>query len=233
MPVNRFETPEAKGHFGSGEVGLDVSSSQKITLAEVTDPLLNPQTVDPSVKIENHSVLNSKGELGLLSRLDAYAHLNYDGPKTVGLKFQFYGEGEDKLSSGFKAAVSAGYGSYSENNDQTLTTTFAGTTATNKYNTKLDLTATEASLLLGQRIDKSFLLYMNLFGAFYSTKASFVLNGTEKFNTNKKSEQYGALVGIRAGEKSALKIESGFAQAKWGSLKKTIIPLGASLTLGW
>lgn len=237
MPVNRFDTPETKGHFFGGEIALDYKTSQKITLAEAYDAVVIPLhgVVDTTVTIRDSRTLSTRSQLGLLSRLDAYARGTADGPSTYGLKFQFVGEGEDKLSTGFKGAISAGYGTMSENGEQTIDKTWGTpkTTVRDTYKTDLDVSVKEVSLLLGQRFDKNFLAYLNFFGASYQTKASFLQNGVEQFHTDKTSEQYGVLLGLRAGEKSSLKIETGVAQAKWGSFTKTSIPIGVSLAWGW
>ena len=237
MPINRFDTPETKGHFFGGEIALDYKTSQKITLAEAYDPVLIPLhgVVDSTATIRDSRTLSTRSQLGLFSHLDAYARGTSDGPTTYGLKFQFVGEGEDKASNGFKAALSAGYGTMSENGEQTIDKSWGTpkTTVRDTYKTDLDVTVKEVSLIFGQRFDKNFLAYINFFGAFYQTKASFLQNEVEQFSTDKASQQYGALLGLRAGEKSSVKIETGIAQAQWGSLKKVSVPIGVSLAWGW
>jgi len=146
MDNHSFLTPETKGEFLKGDVGVSYHQTQKVVLAKVFDDFIfGTTTVSDSKSIsQGASLLGPLAiNLGLINAVDFYIQ----GAR-FGFKYQFIGTSQKENSTGYKGAIALGYG-YDKRDKEDVT--YTGISTTRIYSTEMKLTNTQISMLAGYR----------------------------------------------------------------------------------
>jgi hypothetical protein len=147
--ATRFLSPEASGKFkGSFLSGYAEASKSTVSLT-------GNQTDNP-VAIRESSAFNLiTPTLGLHDQIDVFTYFSTDTPSVIGAKFQLLGDSKDKATAGntsLSIAVSGG-ASKEEVDDDFFD--IAGNTKT-----ELKTKVTELSILVGHRVHKRAMLFL-------------------------------------------------------------------------
>lgn len=237
VPLTRFDSPETKGKFLAGDVGINWGVSHKVQTAEVAESLF-PSIFDPSVDNETATEKKSHGSLnaslGLLERVD-FDFENYgDGPAMYGVKFQFLGSSEMSKSKGIKASIKASIGGMDQDEGTLSVNTTSGTRS---YNGNIDVDALDASLNVGYRFYPSFLMYLNSVYSDHKVKSTLSSTTFDTVVVDGNVQTVGTLLGFRFSNSSNslfLKLEAGYFKSSWNSsIEQTSVPLGVGVDFGW
>ena len=160
VPSNRFESPEASGGLGHGSLEGNMSGTNEIVIQHsVLDDNWKPIYDDPAL---NRSYTMGFGaKLGLLEFVDIGA----ETPGIVKAKVQLIGAPKTKMGSGqFSAAVTGSAGRWKGSGIGLDFTTFTPD--------RTDMF--DASAVLGQRINRHFLIYGGPFYSQYNYQNTFL-----------------------------------------------------------
>lgn len=233
MTNHRFLTPETKGAFLKGDVSAAYQLNQKVILASAYDSIVFnlPTTPNTDTAMEGTSEFNLPITLGLLKRLDFYMI-----DEKYGLKFQFVGSPEAERSTGWKAAIAASYGS--EENDS-AGVTFTSGNSTRTYDTKIKLENNSVQLIVGNRLEENFLLYLTLVRDYYKYNGTLTSNQFSALNVSGHSTNYGSLLGfnLQSDDKKHpvyVKVEGGVMKGKLDKNNaRTAGTIGGAVGWGW
>lgn len=213
MSNHKFLTPETKGKFLKGDIGLAYQENQKVVLANAYDYLIFnlPASVSTATSIRRSSDINLPITLGMFRRLDFYTV-----DSTYGLKFQFVGSSELERELGWKAAIALGYG-YEHNDSSSLN--YSNGTSVRNYNTDIKVKNYDVSLIFGKRFTETFLLYLSLMRDYYNYKGALSSTEFPSLNTSGHSVNIAANIGGHLIEAQSnhpffVKIEAGIVDGK-------------------
>ncbi len=245
MPSTFLLSPETQGEaFKSGEVGMNINTAHKVSLARTFEVdlfnLTDGASVDTNNEITSSFGIGLKGSLGLWDRIDLYGHSNHDATSAFGFKVQVYGDSLRLKSEGLKIAIAIGYGSgeESEGNDINLKNTNSGNSF-EAVNAKIKLKNKEAILLIGQRLSERLLLYTNIHYIHFDVDSTLKTGSGGVFDLSTSSIQKGVNLGLvfhTNDMKPGIKLtaEAGYSMAKlrlggWHDH----MSLGGQATLFW
>jgi hypothetical protein len=196
LTANRFDSPEAAGKLGAGDIHGGFESGPLFTITP--DSTVNPP--DFSRAGFSHTDLDGflAGDLGLLDQLDVGLKLRFNNTTLGQIKYQFLGEPRLSAKEGnFSLAASFAGGGATHNS--TNTEEFAlGTpiTATDTL-TETDL---DAAVIGGYRLQDVLLIYGGPFWTrrSYSGNISQTGGATGTYPFNGIIQQFGMNVGLQA-----------------------------------
>lgn len=225
-------SPETKGKFLKGDIGLGVQQTHKVILTEAFDVVIfNLNTAVAVNTVENGSEFSLPINLGLLERLDFYTL-----DSKYGLKFQFYGDSELKRTEGFKAAIALAYGHDTPKSENVI---YTSSTSNRTYSTSIDVDSFEISLIAGKRFNPSNLFYLNVFRDQYNYEGQLSSSQFSPINVKGKSSNTGLLAGYLVSNSSKetmliWKLEGGVVRGKLQDYSdKTSGAYGTSISFGW
>jgi hypothetical protein len=237
IPLTRFDSPETKGEFLKGGVGINWGVSHKVKTAEVAESIF-PDFIDPSVNNETQTSVESHGSLnvnlGLLKRLD-FNYENYgDGPSMYGAKFQFYGDSEKEDKKGLKASIKGSVGAMKEDEGTLSVSTNSGART---YNGNIDVEAYDVALNIGYRFNSYFIGYLNSIYSHHQVKSELNSSQFSTVVVNGKIKSHGFLLGTRVSNSKKsffLKLEAGYFKSVWNTtLRQDSLPIGMGIEFGW
>lgn len=230
MNNSKFLTPETKGKFLSGDVGLSYQLTNKVVLESAFDPLIfnTPIVLDLNY-ITTGFNLSLPINLGLLERLDFYSI-----DSKYGFKYQFIGDPAIKRTEEYKAAIALGYGVDKPESGNII---YNGS-STRTYNTSIKIKSYETSILIGKRVSEKSLLYTNLFYDYYNYNGDLTSSQFSPIHAEGHSYNAGALFGYELSNKdfpiAIIRLEGGVAVGRLDNTdSKTSGAIGASASLGW
>ncbi len=224
-------TPEAKGKFLKGDLGLSSQQTHKVILNEAFDYVIfNVNDTTEVNTVENGSDVSFNLNLGLLEKIDLFLL----GGKT-GIKYQFIGGHQLSKSTDFKGAIAIAYGKDSPDSESIV---YASNNTTRTYSTSVDLESFEFSFLFGRRTTANHLYYTNLFYDKYHYDGKLTSNQFATVTAKGKSTNMGLLLGYEASNSTipslSWKLETGVVQGRLESFaKKNSGVFGTSLSIGW
>lgn len=228
----KFLSPETKGKFLKGDVGLSVQQTHKVILTEAFDVVIfNLNTTQDVNTVENGSEVSLPINLGLIERLDAFTL-----DSKYGLKFQFLGDSELKRTNGYKGSVAFAIGHDTPDSETII---YRDNATTRTYATAVEVDSLEFSLIVGHRFNASNMLYANLFHDQYSYEGTLTSNQFATINSKGKSTNDGLLLGYQvsnSGKENLIiwKTEAGIVRGKLKNYSdKTSGAFGTVLSLGW
>jgi hypothetical protein len=237
VPLTRFDSPETKGDFLAGDVGINWGVSHRVRTAEVAEsifPSIFDPTIDNDTATERRSHGSINASLGLLKRLDFNYESFGDGPSMYGVKFQFFGAPEMAKSKGFKASIKGSIGGMSEDEGTLSVNTTSGTRS---YNGNIDVDAMDAALNVGYRFNPTFLMYLNSVYSDHKVKSTLSSTSFDTVVVNGNVQTLGTLLGLRIsndGGSMFLKIEGGYFKSSWNSsIEQESVPIGVGVDIGW
>lgn len=190
MSNHKFLSPETKGEFLKGDISISYQREQKVLLGTAYDAVIFnlPGGLSTDSKLSSAGRLSLPLNLGLLERLDFYT-LN----SKYGLKYQFYGSSEKAREVDYKAAIAMAYG-YENQDSESLV--YTSSNNSRNYNTDMKVKSYELSLILGKRINESFLWYINFMRDYYNYKGALTSNQFSALNVSGHSTNMGANLGL-------------------------------------
>lgn len=229
----KFLSPETKGKFLKGDIGIGLQQTHKVILTEAFDAVIfNTNDTTTVNSVENGSELSIPINLGLLERLDAYTL-----DSKYGLKFQFLGDSEFKRTEGYKASVAIAIGHDTPESENVV---YRENAVSRTYSTAAEVDSLEFSLIAGKRFNSSNMLYLNLFHDQYNYEGNLTSNQFAPINAKGKSTNSGVLLGYQvsgSGKESLFviwKVEGGVVRGKLGDFSdKTSGVYGTTISLGW
>lgn len=236
QPGNRFNLPETSGKPLGGSAGIGYSQGSKITTGSIyTDYIFSNETTSNSdASLDRSRGLALFANLGIIERLDISWQAHHDTPSTLGLKFQVFGDGEEKRSEGPKISIGFGYGSGSEDESDS---TVAETNPDVDYKATLDIDTFDMFISAGWRFNKKALVYLSAFYTKYQTETKLTsLNGDFTSSTlDADAQTSGINLGAQlyAGDVFAV-LEIGVVKTEWNNqFSETNVPLGVSAGVTW
>lgn len=233
MNNEKFLTPETKGKFLKGDLGIGYQVVHKVYLVEAFDPIvfnLPATTIDLNT-IAVSSAFDLPFELGLFENLDFYTL-----DSKYGIKFQFLGESELAKSTGYKGAIALAYGyDHPDSSDQNY---ISSSQTTRTYSTDLKVKSVEASLIIGKRFSPEHLLYSTLFYDYYAYNGVLTSNQFNTISAKGKSFNTALLIGYELTTKENIglffKLEGGVAVGQLDNVNTKVSgTIGSSVSLGW
>lgn len=233
MNNEKFLSPETKGKFLKGDLGIGYQAVHKVYLVDAFDPIvfnLSPLVLDLNTIVVSSS-LDLPFNLGLLENLDFYSV-----DSKYGLKYQFLGEPELARSTGYKGSFALAYGyDHPDTGDQT----FIYTGQTNRtYSTDIKVKSIETSLIIGKRFSPENLLYSTIYYDYYSYDGVLTSSQFNTIHAKGKSFNTALLLGYELSSKDSLtaklKVEGGVAAGKLDNIDTKVSgTIGSSLSFCW
>ena len=233
---NRFESPEAIGKRGKGQIHLNYSAKKTFTQFSF-DRNEDTNTIDVHKKssLENNNRHAWTGTLaiGAFEYLDLSLNQNHDQiPYTLGLKYQFYGSPRLKKENGLKMSLKFEYGSkkFHEEEKGQYSLFFSDSYNLEK-STNLDVYG--VSFNLGRRVNSKTLFYFNNILTQYNADSTLkIKEGVHKVKTT--TQTYNGLLGVERNlnKKVSLTLEGGVSYSNGGGEAHMVTyPVGTSLKI--
>ena len=217
-PMNRFESPEARGKSAgiSGFAAYQGRSEVELTNDFTTTP---PSLSSPSVKAPGHRLM-ANGSIGLGERFD----INITLPETrLGAKFQILGDPLEKAEAGnIPLAINGGVSAVSEKETRT----------SSSQSFEMKEIVMDLGLATGYRFNKDVLLYGGPFVLWDKLHSIYTPSAGTSVDARKTMRVYGVNVGVELGfgnSNGFARLEGAGTQTQLGGTKVGRATYGAAV----
>jgi len=229
FPTARMQIPETTGgrvmdadaDVKSVRLTMDAHSAANVSLGRsdqsksIFSGNIGAVVIDDEKEITSSGGLGLGLQIGVKKRLDIVIKKSNEAPYEFGLQYQLMGV-PGRKEKGFKLSISATVGFQTD--EEVSTEWFAD--EDDEYDNvtaKTEISSSNISLIMGYRMSKKFLPYINIFYDHYTVESNLVITGGTSHNFDTNGEQTGVLIGFALGSGSGyLQLEGGVTKVKVG-----------------